>query len=98
MKDHRTPPPLLDDASEASHFKAGSALREFIAGRLGAPACWPNESYRRLVPSRVADEARSIQRWETEGGRTIAATALPESHSAASQGFHATRPLLTQLI
>jgi len=84
--------------NETSHFRAGSALREFIAGRLGAPACWPNETSRRSVPSHLPDEARSIQRWETEGGRTIAATALPESHSAALHRFHPTRSLLIPLI
>lgn len=25
------------------HFRAGSALAEFMAGRLGAPDCWPND-------------------------------------------------------
>lgn len=83
--------------TEASHFRAGSALLEFIAGRLGAPACWPNQSYRKLVYSRMADEASAIQRWETEGG-TVAATAPTNSGSAASENFHPTRPLLTQLI
>lgn len=84
--------------TEASHFRAGSALLEFIAGRLGAPACWPSESYRKLVHSRVPDEANAIQRWETEGGRTIAATVPTHSGSAAAENFYTTRPLLTQLI
>jgi hypothetical protein len=26
-----------------NHFRAGSALAEFLAGRLGAPDCWPND-------------------------------------------------------
>lgn len=88
---------MNDHRDAIGHFKAGSALREFIAGRLGSPGCWPNESCRTLVPP-PTEEARSIQRWETEGGRTIGASALPENRSTASHGFHATRPLLTQLI
>jgi hypothetical protein len=27
----------------SDYFRAGSALREFLAGRLGAPECWPND-------------------------------------------------------
>jgi hypothetical protein len=27
----------------AEHFRTGSALLEFLAGRLGAPDCWPND-------------------------------------------------------
>ncbi len=27
----------------SDHFRTGSALLEFLAGRLGAPECWPNE-------------------------------------------------------
>jgi hypothetical protein len=84
--------------TEASHFTAGSALLEFIAGRLGAPACWPNELHRKRVSVSALDDASSIQRWETEGGRTIAATALANRGWAASENFHTTRPLLTQLI
>jgi hypothetical protein len=77
--------------TEASHFRAGSALLEFMAGRLGALACWPNET--KLLSSRVPDEASAIQRWETEGGRTIAATASANSASAASENFHTTQPI-----
>jgi hypothetical protein len=25
------------------HFQTGSALLEFLAGRLGAPECWPSD-------------------------------------------------------
>ena len=71
------------DFSAAGHFKAGSALREFMAGRLGYPGYWPNESYQKLVPVRVSEKEISIQRWETEGGRTITATAPPKNHSVA---------------
>ena len=84
--------------TESSHFRAGSALLEFIAGRLGAPACWPNESNRKLVSPPLGDEAISILRWETEGGRTIAATARANNGPAAPEHFHTTQPLLTQLI
>ena len=98
MKDNRTPTAAHTDPDLLAHFRAGSALREFLAGRLGAPACWPNESYRKLVPARVSDEANSIQRWETEGGRTIPATALHGHSSAQLHASHTTRPLLTQLI
>lgn len=71
------------DFGAAGHFKAGSALREFMAGRLGFPGYWPNESDQKLVPVRVSEKEISIQRWETEGGRTIAATAPSKNHSAA---------------
>jgi hypothetical protein len=82
----------------ALHFRAGSALREFVAGRLGAPGCWPNDSYRGRIADSVSNETASIQRWESEGGKTIAATALSNRNSAASEDLHPTRPLLTQLI
>jgi hypothetical protein len=98
MKDSRTPPPPRDDATAALHFEAGSALREFMAGRLGTPTCWPNNYYRKRVPTRGLEEASSIQRWETEGGRTTPATALSENSPAPTRNFHATKPLLTQLI
>lgn len=96
MKNNLTSPLPFHDAGAPDHFAAGSALRAFIAGRLGAPACWPNESSRKLVPARVSDDAHSIQRWETEGGKTI--PPISERRSAASKGFYTTRPLLTQLI
>jgi hypothetical protein len=98
MRDHRTPPAPFDDSNAAAHFKAGSALLEFIAGRLGAPACWPNESRRKHLAPRASDEMSSIQRWESDGGKTIATSALAKRRSAPPQHFHATRPLLTQLI
>lgn len=98
MKADRIRPAPLDAPAAAAHFEAGSALRDFMAGRLGAPGCWPNESYRKRISVPASDEMSSIQRWETEGGRTIAATVPSEGRSAASQGFHAQRPLLTHLI
>jgi hypothetical protein len=61
--------------TESSHFTAGSALLEFLAGRLGAPGCWPEEARATRVPAGIPDEGTSLERWETEGGRTIAAMA-----------------------
>ena len=91
MKDDPTPSTLLEDASPAAHFEAGSALREFIAGRLGAPGCWPNKTRRKHQGLGASVENSSIQRWETDGGTTAAS-------QAAAHRLYATRPLLTQLI
>jgi len=51
-----------------SHFSFGSALLEFIAGKLGAPGCWPNGTH----PGGGSQaELRALNRWENEGGRTL---------------------------
>jgi hypothetical protein len=97
MPHYRTPI-SLDDSNASAHFKAGSALSEFMAGRLGAPGCWPDESYRKSALLRVPDEARSIQRWENEGGKTTGAAAPAKGPPSAPQRFYPTRPLLTQLL
>jgi len=75
-KDDRTPARPRNDSGAALHFEAGSALREFGAGRLGAPACWPNENHPGRLSLGASNEASSIQRWETEGGKTMAGTAV----------------------
>jgi len=51
-----------------SHFHYDSALLEFLAGKLGAPGCWPDE----IQPAggRQVDP-RALHRWENEGGRTL---------------------------
>jgi len=94
----RTPPALLDDSNTAAHFKVGSALHEFMAGRLGAPGCWPNKIPRKQAVADGSGETSSIQRWETDGGKTIATNALAKDRWAAPRLFHATKPLFTQLI
>lgn len=67
-----------DTRNSSFHFSFGSALLEFMAGKLGAPGCWPAET----LPggSRHAD-LRALNRWENEGGRTLSPLA-----------FHGTRP------
>jgi hypothetical protein len=92
MNDNRTPPALADD-----HFRPDSALRQFMAGRLGAPACWPAGAYPKRVSAHVPDETQWIHRWENEGGRTLAAT-LPKDRVPLDNFFHPMRPLLTQLL
>lgn len=37
----------------AEHFRTGSALLEFLGGRLGAPACWANDFKPKATVSRV---------------------------------------------
>jgi hypothetical protein len=32
----------MNSTNMPDYFSAGSALREFLAGRLGAPECWPD--------------------------------------------------------
>ena len=75
MTTHPTPPTRLADSNASGHFQAGSALSEFMAGLLGAPSFWPEESYRPSDFLRGPDEMSSIHRWEYEGGRTVAAAA-----------------------
>lgn len=98
MKGYRTALSRLDDANASAHFNAGSALTEFLAGRLGAPGCWPDENHRTSHLPRGPDDMSSIQRWENEGGKTVAATAAAKGPMSALRHFHPTRPLLTQLI
>jgi hypothetical protein len=59
-----------------SHFSFGSALLEFMAGKLGAPGCWPDETH--PGGSRHAD-LRALNRWENEGGRTLSPLALHDA-------------------
>jgi hypothetical protein len=52
----------------------GSALFEFMAGRLGAPGCWPNQRNDAAHANGAARAAsRAISRWENEGGKTLSA-------------------------
>lgn len=97
MKDNRIPPARFQDLDAAAHFGPGSALRQFIAGRLGAPGCWPARQSPKRVVAQLPDETPWIHRWENEGGRTLAAT-LPQDRVRSRHYFHPTRPLLTQLI
>jgi hypothetical protein len=98
MKGYRTSPSPLADSNASVHFDVGSALWEFLAGRPGAPGCWPNETHRTSTFLRVPDEVSSIQRWENEGGKTVAAAVRAKGPTSALRHFHPTRPLLTQLI
>lgn len=98
MKDDRIPSSPLADSNASAHFNAGSALREFLAGRLGAPGCWPDENHGPRTFLRGPDEVSSIQRWENDGGKTVAASVSPKGPTSAFPHFHPTRPLLTQLI
>ncbi len=98
MKGYQTPPSPLDDSNASAHFKAGSALREFMAGRLGAPGCWPDENHLTTTFQRSLDELLSFQRWENDGGKTVVTPASAKAETFALQHFHPTRPLLSQLI
>ena len=98
MKNYRTPLAPLAASNASVHFDAGSALREFLAGRLGAPGCWPDETNRTRTFLRVPDEVSSIHRWENDGGKTVAAVAPAKGPMSPLQRFNPTRPLLTQLI
>jgi hypothetical protein len=52
----------------------GSALSEFMAGRLGAPGCWPDQRNDPAFPNGAARAASgAISRWENEGGKTLSA-------------------------
>jgi hypothetical protein len=97
--DHSEIPPNAPDVFNASaHFTAGSALSEFMAGRLGAPGCWPDDGHRNSTLFRGSEEASSIHRWENEGGRTMPAVAPGKGLTFALRHFHPTHPLLTQLL
>jgi len=98
MKDYGTPPASLEDLEAATHFKPGSALRQFIAGRLGAPSCWPVRRYPKRISAYLPDETQwMIHRWENEGGKTPAAT-LPKDCAPLRQYFHSLQPLHSQLL
>ena len=60
----------------SSHFSFGSALLEFLAGKLGAPGYWPDEMH--PGGGRHAD-LRALNRWENEGGRTLSPLALHDT-------------------
>jgi hypothetical protein len=96
MKDYCTLPSQLADSAASAHLKAGSTLSEFMAGRLGAPSCWPAGVYRTNGILHPPNELSSIQRWENEGGKTVAAAATAKSPMSALQYFHP--PLTAQLI
>jgi hypothetical protein len=98
MNGNRPAPSWRSDANASGHFNAGSALSEFMAGRLGAPGCWPEENRRTSILFGARDEVSSIQRWENDGGKTIAAAASAKDPASALPHFHSNRPLLTQLI
>jgi hypothetical protein len=66
-----------------------SALSEFIAGRLGAPGCWPDQrndaAYTNGATRAVS---RAISRWEHEGGKTLSgreSTISPQLHCNQSK-------------
>jgi hypothetical protein len=43
----------------SDHLQAGSALAEFLAGRLGAPECWPADC--KVTPTVIAAARRKQQ-------------------------------------
>jgi len=88
----------LENSDASAHFEAGSALSEFIAGRLGAPDYWSNENHRKSSFRHIPDQARSIQRWENKGAKTTATTAPMKQSTTGLPRFYSTRPLLTQLL
>ena len=54
----------------------GSALFEFMAGRLGAPGCWPDQRNGTACTNGAAGVvSRAISRWENEGGKTLSTRA-----------------------
>jgi hypothetical protein len=54
--------------------KFGSALFEFMAGRLGAPECWPDQRNDDACTNGAARAVlRAISRSENEGGKTLSA-------------------------
>jgi hypothetical protein len=80
----RIRPAHFEDSNAAAHFQDGSALHEFIAGRLGAPGCWPP---RKHGVADVPTERRSIERWETDGGKTSATRAPAKAAQPHSRFF-----------
>jgi len=52
----------------------GSALFEFMAGRLGTRECWPGQrDDAAYINGATAAMSRAISRWENEGGKTLSA-------------------------
>jgi hypothetical protein len=98
MKSYLTTPSSFGSSDAPTHFETGSALREFMAGRLGAPSCWPDENRRTSTFLRLPDEVSSIQRWENEGGKAFAPAFQTRGQGPARQLFHPSRSFLTQLI
>jgi hypothetical protein len=53
---------------------SGSALFEFMVGRLGAPECWPDQRNNAAYTNGTAgDASRAISRWVNEAGKTLSA-------------------------
>lgn len=97
MKSYLTESSPFADSNASAHLEAGSALSEFIAGRLGAPSFWPDGIHRKNLHLRLPDEVSSIQRWENEGGKSVA-SAWAKGPGPALQLFHPGQSFLTQLI
>ena len=88
MKGYPTTAPPFAGSNAPTHFEAGSALSEFMAGRLGAPSCWPDENHRTSTFLRLPEEVSSIQRWENEGGKAFAPAVRAKGPGPALQFFH----------
>lgn len=97
MKNYLTASAPFADSNASAHLEAGSALSEFMAGRLGAPSFWPDGIHRKDVYLRLPHEVSSIQRWKNEGGKAVA-PARAKGPGPALQLFHPGRSFLTQLI
>jgi hypothetical protein len=97
MKSYLTESSPFADSNASAHFKAGSALSEFMADRLGAPSFWPDGIHRKNLYLRLPDEVSSIQRWENEGGKAVA-PARAKCVRPAVQLFRPGRSFLTQPI
>jgi hypothetical protein len=64
------------EAQKPRQANIGSALFEFMAGRLGAPGCWPDQRNDTAYTNGAGRAAsRAISRWENEGGKTLSARA-----------------------
>jgi hypothetical protein len=98
MKSYLTAPFPFADSNAFAHLEAGSALSEFMAGRLGAPSCWPDENHLTSTFLGLPDEVSSIQRWENEGGKAFAPAFQTKGPGPALHLFHPGRLFLTQLI
>ena len=51
----------------------GSALFEFMVGRLGAPECWPDQRNKAAYTNGAHDASRAISTWVNECGKTLSA-------------------------
>jgi hypothetical protein len=65
---------------------SGSALFEFMVGRLGAPECWPDRGNKVAYTDGAHDASRAISRWVNEGGKTLSAR-----ESSISRQHHCNR-------